>query len=317
MSFLKKSFKLGDIVLPSNVFCAPLAGYSNYPFRKILSMFRPGLMFCEMVKMEALVRQNKATMQMLEYDESMRPIGAQICGSDLSIAAESAKMIEDMGFDVLDLNCGCPVPKVVKDGSGSGLLKNHMLIPEIISKMVSAVKIPVTVKIRSGWDQNNIVAVEITKLVEKAGARAICIHGRTRSQLYSGESDKTIIKACKMEAKDILVVGNGGVFDTASAESMFLETGCDAIMIARGTLGTPWLVEDILNDFTTTKKEDDYIKSMFIKHIEELVAFLGPDKALNLLRGLGSWYFRGRRGFRSIRDAIAKSKNIDTIFQAL
>src|SRR3984893_6443256 len=181
---LKRPFQLGALQLPSNIFCAPLAGCSDLPFRMMTTKFQPGLVYCEMVKMDALVRHDPHTYRLLDYETSMHPIGAQLCGSKPQLAGKSAKILEDLGFDVVDLNCGCPVDKVTKDGSGSGLLKNPQLIGEIISQMVASVRIPVTVKIRAGWDAQNINAEEITEIAEQAGAVAICIHGRTRSQGY-------------------------------------------------------------------------------------------------------------------------------------
>src|SRR5579863_1856971 len=179
---LKRPFKLGNLELPSNIFCAPLAGCSDLPFRKMTTKFQPGIVYCEMVKMDALVRHDPHTYRLLDYTPGLHPIGAQLCGSKLQFVQQSAKIIEDLGFDVLDFNCGCPVDKVTKDGSGSGMLRTPELIGEMISAMVSAVKIPVTVKIRAGWDEAHINAAEITQIAEQAGAKAITIHGRTRAQ---------------------------------------------------------------------------------------------------------------------------------------
>src|SRR5689334_17740332 len=176
-AYLKRPFQLGSLVLPSNIFCAPLAGCSDLAFRRMTAQYKPGLMFCEMVKMDALIRNDPHTYRLLDYEAHMHPIGGQLCGSKLHLAAPCAKIIEDLGFDVVDLNCGCPVDKVTKDGSGSGLLKNPELIGEIICEMVAAVRIPVTVKIRAGWDMQSINAPQITKIAEEAGAKAICIHG--------------------------------------------------------------------------------------------------------------------------------------------
>src|SRR3984957_7146171 len=186
MSFYQTPFLLGKTVLRNNIFYAPLAGCPDFPFRRMSAHYRPGLMYCEMVKMDALVRHDQNTFHMLDFDKKMHPIVGQLCGSKPALAGQAARIIEDLGFDVVDLNCGCPVDKVTKDGSGSGMLKTPELIGEIISEMVSAVKIPVTVKIREGGDDKNFNAKGVTKMVEKAGAAAICIHGRTRSQGYKG-----------------------------------------------------------------------------------------------------------------------------------
>lgn len=176
---LRRPFQLGNLTLPSNIFCAPLAGCSDFPFRKMTTSYQPGLVFCEMVKMDALVRYDPHTLRMLDYEGGMHPIGAQLCGSKAHLAAKSARIIEELGFDVVDLNCGCPVDKVTKDGSGSGLLKNPELVGEIIANMVSAVKIPVTVKVRAGWDEGSLNAAEITAIAEKQALKLfVCTAGQ-------------------------------------------------------------------------------------------------------------------------------------------
>lgn len=236
---LKRPFNLGKIVLPSNIFCAPLAGCSDLPFRRMTVKYRPGLVYCEMVKMDALIRHDPNTYRLLDYEGSMHPIGGQLCGSKPEIAGACAKIIEDLGFDVVDLNCGCPVDKVTKDGSGSGMLKDPNLIGEVLSNMVAAVKIPVTVKIRAGWDSSHIVAAEVTRIAEEAGASAICIHGRTRAQGYKGPANWDFIRDCKNASRGIPVIGNGDVVDPESAKKMFEYTGCDALLLARGTMENP------------------------------------------------------------------------------
>ena len=185
MAFLKKSFRLGAVELPSNVFYAPLAGCSDLPFRAMSCRYRPGIVYCEMVKIDALIRNDPNTYRLLDYEVGMHPIGAQICGSKPDIAAASARIIEDLGFDVLDFNCGCPVDKVTKDGSGSGMLKNPELIGEVLAKVIASVRIPVTVKIRAGWDDRSINAPLITQIAEKAGAKAIAAPGK------SGNANRT------------------------------------------------------------------------------------------------------------------------------
>ena len=244
-SFLKTPFQLGNLKLKSNIFSAPLAGCSDYPFRKMVQDFGAGLCYCEMVKMDALVRYDEGTFKLLHSDPLMHPIGAQLCGAKLELAAQSAVILEDLGFDIIDLNCGCPVDKVTKDGSGSGLLKNPWLIGDILHQMVNAVKVPVTVKIRLGWDDDQIVCEEITKIAELAGAKAITIHGRTREQGYSGQARWEYIKKCKQVAKDIKVIGNGDIFSCENAKEIFEQTGCDGILVARGTMGAPYIFEDI------------------------------------------------------------------------
>lgn len=318
--FLKRPFMLGKLELPSNIFCAPLAGCSDLPFRKMTSKYRPGLIYCEMVKMDALIRHNAQTFRLLDYEPSMHPIGAQLCGSKPEIAAECAKMIEDRGFDVLDLNCGCPVDKVTKDGSGSGMLKTPEKIGEIISNMVNAVKIPVTVKIRAGWDENSIVGPQITRIAEEAGAAAICIHGRTREQAYRGPANWDFIRVCKEEAKKIKVIGNGDIYDAESAERIFKHTGCDAILVARGTMGQPWIIEDIYRHFSglppLTYNGID-CRDAFLEHLEYIVDYKEEHKAALDLRRVGCWFLRNIKGAKELREGINRSKSIAEIRQMI
>ncbi len=317
---LKKPFYLGSRELPSNVFCAPLAGCSDVPFRRMLSKYRPGLMYCEMVKMDAMLHVNPKTFQLLDYEPSMRPIGAQICGSKPQYAGQCAKIVEDMGFDVLDLNCGCPVDKVTKDGSGSGMLKNPQLIGEVIANMVACVKIPVTVKIRAGWDTDSIVAAEVTRIAEEAGAVAICVHGRTREQAYRGPANWDYIRDAKQAAKKILVIGNGDIFDAASAERIFAYTGCDAILLSRGTMGQPWLIEDIYRHLgkepplTYTSLD---CRNTFLEHLEHIASYKDPYKAALDLRRVGCWFLRNIKGARELREKINRTKSVDEIRQMI
>ena len=314
MTFLQTPFFLGSKELPSNLFCAPLAGCSDFPFRRMSSSYKPGLIYCEMTKMDALVRSDPGTFRMLDFEASMHPIGAQLCGSKPELAASCARIIEDLGFDVVDLNCGCPVDKVTKDGSGSALLKNPEKIGEIIANMVSAVKIPVTVKIRAGWDSQTINAPRITEIAELAGASAICIHGRTRAQGYTGPAKWDYIKECKTVAKNIKVIANGDVFDPVSAKEIFLATGCDAILLARGTMGQPWLVEDVRTFLQTgllvQRSSADYKKAL-LEHIEHIRSYQNDKRALLDIRRIGSWYLKSCRGVKQLREAVNRSSSLE------
>lgn len=269
-----------------------------------------------MVKMDAMIRKNPQTFRLLDYEPSMHPIGGQICGSKPEIAGECAKMIEDLGFDVVDFNCGCPVDKVTKDGSGSGMLKTPKLIGEIISKMVAAVKIPVTVKIRIGWDFDCIVAPEVTRIAEEAGAVAICIHGRTREQGYTGPANWDYIRDCKSVAKNIKVIGNGDIFDPMSAEKIFAHTGCDAILLSRGTMGSPWLVEDIYRHFSglvpLVRTHLD-LRDTFMEHFEHIVSYQDERKAVLDLRRVGCWYLRSTKGACALRNALNQAQSIPEV----
>jgi tRNA-dihydrouridine synthase B len=268
------------------------------------------MIFCEMVKMDALIRNDQTTFRMLDYEPSMHPIGGQICGSKPEIAGACAKIIEDLGFDIVDLNCGCPVDKVTKDGSGSGMLKTLDLLGEVLSNMVAAVKIPVTVKIRAGWDAGHIVGPEVTKIAEEAGASAICVHGRTRSQGYKGPANWDFIRECKMAAKKIPVIGNGDAFDGPSAKKLFEYTGCDAILLARGTMGKPWLVEDIyryLSDEPPLQRTGLEHRDIFLEHLDHILSYQNERRALLDFRRVGCWFLRGAPGMRHLRESINRS----------
>jgi nifR3 family TIM-barrel protein len=301
-----KPIRLGKISLPNAIFYAPLAGCSDYPFRQMSAKFSPGLHYCEMVKMEAIVRRDQATLGMLEYNASMRPIGAQLCGSNPAIAAEAARYVASLGFDVIDFNCGCPVDKVTKDGSGSAMLKTPEKIGDIIAEMVSAVDIPVTVKVRAGWDSNDINSPRVVEIAEAAGASAIAVHGRTRAQGYTGPANWDYIKACKEAAKTIPVIGNGDLFEPETAEKMFAYTGCDIVLVARGTMGQPWMAEDIARCLLGEKLPErnlEWARSMLLQHFYHIVDYRKDNekKALLDMRRVGCWYIKKAKRAREFR----------------
>lgn len=280
------------------------------------SQYAPGLIYCEMVKMDALIRNDPGTFHILDYETAMHPIGGQICGSKPQIAGKAAKIIEDLGFDVVDLNCGCPVDKVTKDGSGSGMLKTPKLIGDVIAEMVAAVKIPVTVKIRAGWDEESINAVEITKIAEAAGALAICIHGRTRKQAYKGPANWNWIKECKAAANKIQVIGNGDLFSPEAVQKMFEETLCDAVLISRGTLGQPWIAEDIIRHLSAEpflhRSLEDY-RHALLDHFESTIAYHHPRKAVTDMRRVGCWYLKKSAGTKGFRERISKASSLQEV----
>lgn len=314
--YLKTPFQIGSKILPSNILYAPLAGCSDYPFRQMSAKYQPGLMYCEMVKMEPLTRGDQNTRRMLDYDPAMRPIGGQICGSKPELAGAAARIIEELGFDIVDLNCGCPVDKVTKDGSGSAMLKTPEKIGEVIANMVAAVKIPVTVKIRLGWDETTINAEEITRIAEAAGASAICIHGRTRKQAYTGAANWDYIRACKQAAKNIKVIGNGDLFDANAVKRMFEHTGCDAVLVARGTMGQPWIVEDILRvlggEEPNIRTLEDRRKAL-LEHFLLTCAYHNEHRAVVDMRRVGCWYFKKAAGVRFFRGSISKADTLDAV----
>lgn len=314
---LKNRFVSHVPFLSNPVIYSPLAGCSDFPFRKMSRRYGPGLIFCEMVKIDALVRHDPNTYRFLDYEETMHPIGAQVCGSKPVLAKDAARIIEDLGFDVLDFNCGCPVDKVTKDGSGSGMLKTPEKIGEILFQMVSSVQIPVTVKIRAGWDEDRINAPLITKIAEQAGAKAIAVHGRTREQGYKGAANWDYIKACKEVAQKIYVFGNGDIFDGESACRMLEETGCDAILVSRGTLGKPWIAEDIMRAIgkkMPIERPPSFVKETLLEHFSLIVQYQPERKALLDMRRVGCWYLKEMAKVKELRMQINKASSTKEVF---
>jgi nifR3 family TIM-barrel protein len=312
--------QLGSLTLPNRVIYSPLAGCSDFPFRRMAAKYRPGLIYCEMVKMEPLVRGDPGTFHILDYDRDMHPIGAQLCGSKPELAREAARIIEDLGFDVVDLNCGCPVDKVTKDGSGSGMLKNPSRIGDVIHAMVSAVTIPVTVKIRAGWDDDCIIGPEITRIAEQAGACAIAIHGRTRMQAYRGPANWDYIKSCKEAAKTIKVFGNGDVFSADAGLRMFAHTGCDAILASRGTMGQPWIAEDIVRagcGLEPIERTVEDHRQALLEHFLHQTAYETAQRSLISMRRIGCWYIKSSKGTREFRHRVSHAQNIEEVNQLI
>lgn len=291
-------WKIGNVEIKNNIVLAPMAGVCNSAFRRIIKEMGCGLVYAEMVSDKGLVYNSKKTKDMLYVSDYERPIAQQIFGSDVDTFVEAAKMVyEIMKPDIIDINMGCPVPKVaVRAQAGSALLKNPTKIWEIVSAVVKAVPIPVTVKIRSGWDSNSINAVEVAKICEEAGAKAICVHGRTRSQGYSGKVDLDIIKKVK-ESVSIPVIGNGDVNSIESAIKMFEYTGVDAIMIGRGALGNPWLIKQLVTYFDTgivlDKPSYKEIIDMCRKHLNYLLELKSEKISVLEMRSHISWYIKG------------------------
>jgi tRNA-dihydrouridine synthase B len=317
---VREPFYIGSAKLPNKVLYAPLAGCSDLPFRCMACRFSPGIVYCEMVKIDALVRNDANTYRMLDYEADMHPIGAQLCGSKPKLAGEAARILEDLGFDVIDFNCGCPVDKVTKDGSGSGMLKTPDLIGEMLSSIIGAVKIPVTVKIRAGWDDKSINAVQITRIAERVGAKAITVHGRTREQGYKGKANWDYIKACKEAAKEILVIGNGDVFDVESALRMFAHTKCDAVLVSRGTMGQPWIAQDILralDGHPVPQRSVADLKNNLMEHFECIIRYQPEKQSLLDMRRVGCWYLKRLQGVRELRLQLNKSSSTAEVFKHL
>ena len=314
-------FKIGNIELKNNVVLAPMAGISNSAYRTIIKEMGAGLIYAEMVSDKALSYGSQKTIDMLYMTDMERPIAQQIFGSDKESFVEAAKFIEkEMKPDIIDINMGCPVPKVaVRAQAGSALLKDPDKIFDIVSSVVSAVNVPVTVKIRSGWDSNHINAVEVAKVIEKAGASAICVHPRTRSQGYSGKADWNIIKEVK-ENVSIPVIGNGDIKSPEDAKRMLEETKCDAVMIGRGVLGNPWLIKNIINYLDGKEVIDVSIVDridMCLKHLKLLDSLKNEKLACLEIRNHISWYFKGIKGANELKNKVYQTTNIHDIILLL
>lgn len=311
-------WKIGNVEIKNKLVLAPMAGICNSSFRRIVKEMGCGLIYAEMVSDKAIFYKNDKTIDMLKMTEEERPISQQIFGSDKESFVEAAKFVyEHMKPDIIDINMGCPVPKVaVRAQAGSALLKSPEKVREIVSAVVSCVPIPVTVKIRSGWDHNSINAVEIAKICEEAGASAICIHGRTRSQGYSGKADLNIIKQVK-EAVSIPVIGNGDIVDCYSAKKMLDETGVDAIMIGRGALGNPWIfkeISDYLKDGTLIEKPTPIDRiNMCLKHIEYLSEIKIEKLVCLEIRNHIAWYLKGLKNSNEIKNKVYLTSSINDI----
>ena len=315
-------WKIGNIEIKNQVVLAPMAGISNTSYRTIIKEMGAGLIYTEMVSDKAIMFDNDRTIELLKMRESERPIAQQIFGSDEdSFVIAAKKIVELMHPDILDINMGCPVPKIaLKSQAGASLLKDPDKIEKIVRSVVNAVDIPVTVKIRSGWDSNTINCVEVAKRIENAGASAITLHARTRAQGYSGSADWSLIKKVK-EAVSIPVIGNGDIKTCYDAKKMLEETGCDAVMIGRGVLGNPWLIKecvDYLEDGTLPQRVSAKEKMQMLKrHFELLCKDKGEKLALLEIRTHALWYIKGLPGSASIKNQICQTKNSTELFNIL
>ena len=315
-------WKIGNVEIKNKVVLAPMAGVCNSAFRRIIKEMGAGLIYAEMVSDKAITYENKKTIDMLYMTDFERPIARQIFGSDKESFVVASKFICDtMHPDIIDINMGCPVPKVaVHAQAGSALLKDIPKIKEIVKSVVETVNVPVTVKIRSGWDNNHINAVEVAKAVEEAGASAICVHPRTRSQGYSGKADWNIIKEVKNAVK-IPVIGNGDITSKEDAKRMLEETGCDAIMIGRGVLGNPWLVKEVVeyieNGNIVPKPTPKERVDMCLKHISYLREIKCDKLVVLESRNHIAWYLKGLTDSNEIKNKIFLTKDVDDIITIL
>ena len=315
-------WQIGNVELSGQVILAPMAGVCNSAFRKICKEMGAALVCAEMVSDKGMIYNSKKTKDMLYFEEMERPISQQIFGNDVVTFTEAAKLVyETMHPDIIDINMGCPVPKVaVRSQAGAALLKDPTLIYEIVKSVVKAVPIPVTVKIRSGWDKSSINAIEVAKVCEKAGASAITIHPRTRSELYSGKADLDIIKKVK-ESVHIPVIGNGDITDITSAKHMLEYTKCDAIMIGRGVLGNPWLIKEIdtylTSGITIDKPTYEDKINMCYKHLSYLLKIKPERVAILEMRSHIAWYIKGMPYHKEIKSLIFKANKKEEIQEIL
>ncbi len=304
---MKKALKIGNIELDNPFLLAPLAGITDAPTRRICREMGAALVYSEMVSGKGLYYGDKKTDQLLFLYEEEKPVAYQVFGSEPEIMAFTARALEERGNAILDINMGCPVPKIVKNGEGSALLKRLDLVYDLISIMVSNTSKPVTAKIRIGFDKSCINAVETAKAIEEAGAAAVAVHGRTREQYYSGKADWTQIAAVK-NAVSIPVIGNGDVTDGDSALAMMKETGCDFVMIGRGALGNPWIFREVLAAWKGEPRPNPpniaEKKQMMLRHFHDMMELKGEYAAVREMRKFAAWYLKGIPGSAALRGKI-------------
>ena len=312
--------QIGSIKLVNPVILAPMAGVTDLPFRLLAKEMECGLVYSEMVSDKGLLYKNCHTLDMLQIDERERPVAMQIFGSEPSSMAKAAQFVEQAGTDIIDINMGCPTPKIIKNGSGSALMCQTDLAYRIMVSVVEAVKVPVTVKIRKGWSNASINAVEMAKLAEKAGIAAIAVHGRTREQFYSGEADWDIIRQVK-ESVGIPVIGNGDIRTPYDAEKMLNETGCDGLMIGRGAQGNPWIFRQISQYLASGKilrpPTVEERLAVMLRHLDMLIEYKGEYLGIREMRRHGAWYTKGLHHSSELRlkfnQAVTKADFINVL----
>ena len=311
-----KHLKIGNVELKNRYILGPMAGVTDLPFRLLCKEQGAGLLCMEMVSAKAIYYNNRNTESLLEIHPDETPVSLQLFGSDPKIMSEMAKRIEERPFAILDVNMGCPVPKVVRNGEGSALMKEPKLVYEIVSALVKAIDKPVTVKIRKGFDDDHVNAVEIAKIIEEAGAAAVAVHGRTREQYYSGKADWDIIRQVK-EAVSIPVIGNGDVTSPQKADVLVRQTGCDGIMIARGAEGNPWIFSEMIHWEETgelpSRPDKDEIREMMLKHARLQLKYKGEFCGIREMRKHVAWYTKGLKGAARLREKVNAVESLEEL----
>ena len=311
-----RTLQIGNVTLENNLILAPMAGVSDLPFRLLCREQGAGLVCMEMVSAKAILYKNRNTEELLTIDPKEHPVSLQLFGSDPDIISEIAKQIEERPFDILDLNMGCPVPKVVNNGDGSALMKNPRLAGEIIEKTARAIKKPLTVKIRKGFDDAHVNAVELAHIAQESGAAAVAVHGRTREQYYAGHADWDIIRQVK-EAVSIPVIGNGDIRTPEDVAAMAEQTGCDGYMIARGAEGNPWIFRQILHYFDTgehlARPDFSEVTEMLLRHAKMQIDCKGDYTGIREIRTHAAWYTAGYRNSSKLRGRINEVENYEQL----
>ena len=311
-----RTLQIGNVTLENNLILAPMAGVSDLPFRLLCREQGAGLVCMEMVSAKAILYKNRNTEELLTIDPKEHPVSLQLFGSDPDIISEIAKQIEERPFDILDLNMGCPVPKVVNNGDGSALMKNPRLAGEIIEKTARAIKKPLTVKIRKGFDDAHVNAVELAHIAQESGAAAVAVHGRTREQYYAGHADWDIIRQVK-EAVSIPVIGNGDIRTPEDVAAMAEQIGCDGYMIARGAEGNPWIFRQILHYFETgehlARPDFSEVTEMLLRHAKMQIDCKGDYTGIREIRKHAAWYTAGYRNSSKLRGRINEVENYEQL----
>ena len=312
--------KIGNVELENNLILAPMAGVTDLPFRLLCKEQGCGLMYTEMVSAKAILYKNRNTGPLMEVRPEEEPVALQLFGSDPEIVSDIAAQVEDGPYAFIDINMGCPVPKIVNNGEGSALMKNPKLVEEILTALVKKVKKPVTVKFRKGFDDTCINAVEIAKIAESAGVAAVAVHGRTREQYYSGKADWNIIREVKKAVK-IPVIGNGDVFTPQDAKRLVEETGCDGIMVARGAKGNPWIFKQITHYLETgellPRPSVEELKAMILRHGQMMMEFKGELAGMREMRKHVAWYTAGYPNSAALRNEINSVATLEELTELI